>query len=298
MIPFATIELEDRSWIDPLLAIEQIPCEEYSFTLNFIWRIPFHIKAARMGDYLLLMNGLLDNQTYLFPTGRGDLKPVIEALREDAAVRGVPLTFFTLLGTQKDKLEALYPGEFEFTPMRHNADYIYNTQDLATLRGKKYHGKRNHINRFIKENPDWVYEPIDESNIEECRAMTNLWCLQVDCQDDESLKKEACAIKQALEHFEALNFLGGILRVNGEIVAYTIGDRLTDDIFMVHIEKAFSDLRGAYPMINQQFVLANCMDYKYVDRQEDMGVEGLRKAKLSYHPAIISDKYKAVDKKA
>ncbi len=297
MIPFLAIELEDRSWIDPLLSIEQIPCEEYNFTYSYIWRIPYHLKVARMGNYFLLLADRLEEQSYLFPTGRGDLRPVIDALREDAALHGVPLKFHALLGAQKDKLEALYPGEFKFTEIREYADYIYDTQKLATLSGKKLHSKRNHINRFIQDNPDWAYEPINPDNIEECRAMTNLWCLQVDCQDDDDLKKEACAIKQAFENFEALAFSGGVLRVGGEIVAYSIGDRLTDDTFMVHIEKAFSDIRGAYPMINQQFVLANCMDYPFVDRQDDMGVEGLRKAKLSYQPVRIVDKYMAVDQK-
>jgi hypothetical protein len=125
--------------------------------------------------------------------------------------------------------------------------------------------------------------------------MTDLWCLQVDCEDDDDLKREACAIKQALDNFEALGFVGGVLRVANEIIAYTLGDALTDDIFMVHIEKAFADVQGAYPMINQQFVLASCMDYPFVNRQDDMGAPGLRKSKLSYQPVRIADKYTAVD---
>ena len=297
MIPFKTIEIADRSWIDPLLCYEQIPCEEYSFTFSYIWRIPYHLKVARMDDYFLLLADRLDNQSYLFPTGQGDLAPVITALREDAALHGVKLRFHALLGSQKDKLEALFPGEFEFVEQRDYADYIYDTQSLATLSGKKLHAKRNHINRFVDNNPDWLYEPITAANIEECRTMTNTWCLQVDCEGDDDLKKEACAIKQAFENYEELHFSGGILRVGGEIVAYSIGDRLTDDIFMVHIEKAFADIQGAYPMINQQFVLANCMDYPFVDRQDDMGAPGLRQAKLTYQPVRIADKYAAVDLK-
>jgi uncharacterized protein len=295
MIPFKTIDLEDRIWIDPLLSVEQIPSEEYSFTYSYIWRIPYHLKVAQLNGFYLLLADRLDNQSYLFPTGQGDLKSVIESLRGDAALRGVKLHFHTLLGAQKEKLEALFPGEFAFTELRDYSDYIYDTQSLATLAGKKLHGKRNHINRFMENNPDWAYEPITTDNIGECRAMTNLWCLQVDCEDDEDLKKEACAIKQALENFETLRFSGGVLRVNREIIAYTIGDRLTDEIFMVHIEKAFSDIQGAYPMINQQFVLANCMNYPFVDRQDDMGVPGLRQAKLTYQPVRIVDKYMAVD---
>ena len=296
MLPFKAIELSDKSWIDSLLSIEQIPCEEYSFTFSYIWRIPYHLKVARMDDYLLLLADRLENQSYLFPTGKGDLKPVIEALREDAAIHGVKLRFHALLGSQKQKLEELFPGQFEFVEQRDYADYFYETQSLATLAGKKLHGKRNHINRFIENNPDWKYEPISPENIEQCREMTNVWCLQVDCEGDDDLKKEACAIKQAFEHYEELQFSGGVLRVGGEIVAYSIGDRLTDQIFMVHIEKAFADIQGAYPMINQQFVLANCMNYQLVDRQDDMGVSGLRQAKMTYQPVSIADKYSAVDK--
>lgn len=297
MLPFKTIELSDREWIDPLLNIEQLESEEFSFSFSFIWRIPYHLKVARMDDYFLLLADRLENQSYLFPTGRGDIRPVIQALREDAAMRGVPLRFHTLLGSQKEKLEAAFPGEFAVESSRDYADYIYDTNSLATLVGKKLHGKRNHINRFIENNPDWVYEPITADNIAECREMTRIWCEQVDCEDDDDLKKEACAIREAFINFEALGFKGGVLRVGGEIVAYSLGDRLTDKVFMVHIEKAFSEIQGAYPMINQQFVLANCMDYPFVNRQDDMGAPGLRQSKLTYQPVRIADKYMAVDTK-
>ena len=293
MIPFTPIALEDRDWMQPIFDHAQLPSEEYSFTFCFIWRKSSYLKVAKLNDYLLVLADKPMDPTYLFPVGTGDLKPIIDALLDDAHRRGVPLRFHTLLGSQKEQLEALYPGQFIYKDLRDYADYIYDTQSLSTLAGKKLHGKRNHINRFVENHPDWTYEPITAAKSEECREMSTAWCEESDCDGDDDLKKESCAVKQALNHFEALRFKGGALRAGGEIIAFTSGDALTDDIFMVHIEKAFGDIQGAYPMINQQFVLAECQNYRYVNRQDDMGTEGLRRAKLSYQPVRILDKFSA-----
>lgn len=296
MIPFHEIELNDRTWMEPLLRAEYLDCEEFSFTFCYLWRKAYHYQVARMNDYLLLIAypQFPERTSYLFPAGTGDLKPVIEALRSDADQRHIPLRFHTLTATQRAKLEALYPDQFAYTEMRDYADYIYTAESLRTLTGKKLHGKRNHINRFMETYPNWRYEPITPANIDECRAMSKQWCLNSDCDQNDDLKKEACALEQAFTHFQALGFSGGALRAGGEIVAFSIGDPLNADTFMVHFEKAFSEVPGAYPMINQQFVIANCESYAYVNRQDDMGAEGLRKAKLSYHPFRIVEKYSAI----
>ena len=121
------------------------------------------------------------------------------------------------------------------------------------------------------------------------------WCALYGCSDDEGLKKERCAVENAFAHFEAEGLLGGLLReeTGGPVIAYTMGRPLNSDTFIVHIEKAFHDIQGAYPLINQQFVEHNCQGFTYVNREDDTGAEGLRKAKLSYRPAILLDKYYA-----
>ncbi len=296
-LDYKEVALGDREWMDRLFAMGDRGALEYSFTTSFLWRHIYQFRVARMDDYLILKSEP-KNPTYLFPPGQGPLKPVIDALIEDAKEAGVPLFFNTVLPEAKQKLEEMYPGRFEFTYYRDGADYIYDTQSLATLSGKKLAAKRNHIHRFLDNHPSWEYELLNEKNRDEARQMNMAWCLQMGCKQDASLSDEYCAVEQALRHFDELKLSGGLLRTEGRVIAFSIGDPLNEDTFLVHFEKAFADIQGAYPMINQQFVQHHCLDYPYVNREEDTGVEGLRKAKLSYNPLRLVEKYYAVMKES
>ena len=159
------------------------------------------------------------------------------------------------------------------------------------MSGKKYHGKKNHVNRFFKTYPDWSYEPVTADNVEECFQMALLWRRENGCEEDEEKNAEMCVALNSLRLFEELKLTGGLLRVRGEVVAFTIGEPACDDTFVVHIEKARADVEGAYTVINQQFVSHEVAGkYKYVNREDDVGTEGLRKAKLSYHPEFLVEK--------
>ena len=188
-------------------------------------------------------------------------------------------------------LEEWYPGRFEIEYDRDYADYVYETEKLATLSGKKLHGKRNHINKFkAMYEGRWSYEPMSESNLEECFQMALKWRNENGCEEDEEKNAEMCVTLNALRLFKELELVGGILKIDGEVAAFTLGEPVCSDTFVVHIEKAYAEVQGAYPMINQQFVEHECMDYQYVNREEDTGAEGLRKAKLSYRPAFMVEK--------
>ena len=188
-------------------------------------------------------------------------------------------------------LEKWYPGRFQIEYERDNADYVYESEKLAALPGKKLHGKRNHVNKFksIYANR-WSYESISRENVEECFQMALRWRNDNGCNEDLEKNAEMCVTLNALRLFEELGLTGGVLRVDGEIVAFTIGEPVCSDTFVVHIEKAYAEIPGAYNMINQQFVEHECMDYTYVNREEDTGAEGLRRAKLSYRPVFLVEK--------
>ncbi len=293
MVDFKDIELKDKAWIDPLLKMSDFKGSEYVFSNNYNWKDIYHIQVAQVDGYYCVRSGI-EERSYLYPSGSGDIAPVIEALIQDAKERECPFQMHGIVKENVALLETLFPGRFAFEEYRDGFDYIYNTVDLATLSGKKYHGKRNHITKFKQNHPDWVYEPITAENIEECRAMNKIWCEKQGNCNDPSLKQELCAVKKALDHFFDEGLKGGLIRTKEEgIVAYSIGAPLSSDTFIVHIEKAFAEVQGAYPIINQEFVRHNCMDYKYVNREDDVGDEGLRKAKLSYKPAILLEKYTA-----
>lgn len=293
MITFKEVELSDREWINHRLEQAQYKSCDFSFVNNYIWRYSNHIEFADVNGFYCLKSGLDEGQCYTYPVGEGDIKPVIEALMEDAKERNIPFRLRGILENEVSKVEELFPGLFHIEASRDESDYVYKTERLTTLAGKKLHGKRNHIARF-KDNPDWQYEDITRENIEECKVMNKKWCALYDCDEDKNLQLEACAVALAFKNFFELNLVGGLIRREGEVIAYTIGEPLTDDTFVVHIEKAFPDIQGAYPMINQQFVIHNCQDFEYVNREEDMGEEGLRKAKLSYYPDLLIEKYTAV----
>ncbi len=293
MVDFKDIELKDKAWIDPLLKMSDFKGSEYVFSNNYNWKDIYHIQVAQVGGYYCVRSGI-EERSYLYPSGSGDIAPVIEALIQDAKERECPFQMHGIVKENVALLETLFPGRFAFEEYRDGFDYIYNTVDLATLSGKKYHGKRNHITKFKQNHPDWVYEPITAENIEECRAMNKIWCEKQGNCNDPSLKQELCAVKKALDHFFDEGLKGGLIRTKEEgIVAYSIGAPLSSDTFIVHIEKAFAEVQGAYPIINQEFVRHNCMNYKYVNREDDVGDEGLRKAKLSYKPAKNKEKYTA-----
>ncbi len=293
MLDFKPIEVTDKQWADPLIKMSNYKGSEYVFSNNYNWRFSYFTEVARFKDFYLVKSGKT-KKSYLFPSGSGDLKEVVTALIEDAKARGEIFALRSITEETKAQLEAVMPDVFNFETNRDNADYIYLKDKLSTLAGKKLHGKRNHINRFKENNPNWVYEDITPENIYDCITMNKKWCKLMECNDSETLSEEVCAVKSSFRDFENLKLIGGLLRLEagGDVIAYTIGSYTEGcDTVVVHIEKAFHEIQGAYPMINQQFVLSQCQDFTYINREDDLGEEGLRKAKLSYYPEIIEEKY-------
>lgn len=265
---------------------------EYSFTDLFNWSGVHQTEVARMGDYGIIRSGFKEF-SYLYPFGRGDVRPVIEAMMEDAREHRVTFTISLILEPMKEELETLFPGLFAYSEERAYFDYIYTQESLSTLRGRQLSGKRNHINAFKKLYPDWSFEKITAENIAECWQMNEEWSARNELSLGSGLLKERSALKSAFEHFFEENLVGGLIRVNGRVIAYSMGHPLNSDTFVVHFEKAFDDIRGAYQMINQQFALNCCEGYTYLNREDDTGLEGLRKAKLSYLPHTLLKKYDA-----
>lgn len=302
MLEFKPIELIDKEWVEKLLDISDYRGTEYCFTTLFAWSDVFNSEISHFKDWILLRSCDAVYANYLFPAGKGDLKEVIDLLIEDAASINKKFNLISIPSSEMPKIEELFPLSLEFTSTRDSFDYIYERESLSTLSGKKLQSKRNHISRF-KDTPNWDYEVISyentefcESQLKDCLKMNKLWCIQNGCKDDDSKKTEYCAVKKTLENFISLKLKGGILRIDKKVVAYTIGERLNSDTFIIHIEKAFADIQGAYPMINQSFIQHETESFKYINREDDAGDEGLRKAKLSYRPIFMIEKFSATKK--
>lgn len=293
-IKFHEITLADKEWVDARLAEDDRNACEYTFSNNFIWRKVYQVEVAEVRGCLVICFQENGGCCYSYPVGAGDKRAAIEWLLTKCKSEGRKLQMSPLSETDRRQLLTWFPGQFLITAERADFDYIYAREKLATLAGKKLHGKRNHIARF-KDGDDWSYEPMTEENLEECRQMTYTWIKMRSEKWNEEMEQEIMVLHEAFDHKEELGLIGGVLRKAGEIVAFTMGERLNSNTFVVHFEKAYPDMQGAYPMINQQFVQHACGEYEYVNREEDTGDLGLRKAKMSYYPEILLKKYVAIE---
>ncbi|MCM1055738.1 MAG: phosphatidylglycerol lysyltransferase domain-containing protein [Bacteroides sp.] len=290
MLDFRDIRLEDKNWIKELLSYSDYRGCEYTFGNNFIWSEPFDIRITRFKDFYIVQS----EGEFFYPAGRGDFKEVVEELRAYRRQQGRRLCFGSAPRLGAEYLKETYGDGIEIYSNPDFFDYCYNYEDLAALIGKKYHSKRNFINRFIQN--DWSYEAVTAENTADCMTLLEQWKEENSETKDPSMEQEVQAAKKGLEYFEQLDFRGGLLRVEGKPVAFTFGEGINSDTFDVHVEKALSDYDGTYPMINREFVNHSCSDYKYINREEDVGEENLRKAKLSYHPAFMEEKFRIIFK--
>lgn len=293
MIAFKDITLEDK---DTITAYTMNSCRrncDLSFSNLCSWRFLYNTQFAIVDNYLVFKFWAEEMLAYMMPVGTGDLEKVLKALIEDAREEKHPFCMLGVCSCMQEELETILPGQFTFTVDRDYADYVYLRSDLATLKGKKFQSKRNHINKFRNTYPNHEYTPITPDRIQECMDLEAEWCKVNHCDQQEGTGNERRALIYALHHFEALGLTGGILHVNGKIVAFTFGMPINNETFGVHVEKADTSVDGAYAMINNEFANHIPEQYIYINREEDLGLEGLRKAKLSYQPEEILEKYMA-----
>lgn len=280
--------LQDAAWAVPLLMAQDALACEYSFTTIYMWRRYYKNQLAFADGQLFLKSGEGDNTAFLLPIG-GDLHRGLDCLRAYAAEQGIPLLLFGADQETAERIDGWYPGVFGWTESRGDFDYLYEQSALAELPGKKYHSKRNHVAGFSK-NFAWSYEPITDGNAAEVVEMAAEWCRSKGNCADRGLRSEQCAIREAMAHRQELSLTGGLLRVDGRVAAFSFGSPISRTVFDVHVEKALPAFPGAYAVINQQFS-KRLSDYRYLNRENDLNVEGLRKAKLSYHPTILLEKF-------
>ena len=281
MLDFKDICLRDKPRFDGIINSvdpdgKLYPTADYTFGNLFIWKEKYDTRIA-FSDGACFVSEKGGEYAFFPICSDEDLPRALEALNASR--------FLFVTDEMLKRLDRLGVS-YEKTAMPNSFDYVYYHDDLAELPGKKYHQKRNHIAYFEKQYPDHVFEIITRENIGECTEFSVKW-------GEQSLhgidSEERRALDLTLENFFDLGFEGGLIRVGGGIVAMSAGEKRGMS-FVVHIEKAL-DLRGAYPAINREFVRNVCAGSYLINREEDMGIEGLAKAKHSYHPACMLKKY-------
>ncbi len=265
---------------------------EYAFANLYLWG---RQEIAFLHGCVAFFSHFNGRTVYPFPIGPGDKRAVLEEILADARERGIPCRITNMTDADRADLERWFPGKFQMLPARDSFDYVYRTDALADLRGKKLQKKRNHFNRFAASHPNYRIEPLSSCNMAQAQHMVNDWFVNRRKQDPyRDYLLESLAMAKAFRRFADLS-LEGILLLDGEdVLAVTMGSRLSEDTFDIHFEKAREDVDGAYAAINCEFARYLRLKYpgvEFLNREDDLGLEGLRKAKLSYHPDHLVEKY-------
>lgn len=292
MIPFEKLDLRKKELYEKLLLnCGERGCE-YTFANKFLWG---RQKAAFLGDHLVFFSQFDRRSIYPFPIGFGDLRPALDAVIADARERGIPCYLGCMTKSDCDLLEQLYPGRFSFHEDRDSFDYVYAIEDLAELKGRKFQKKRNFANRFDQAHPNFQILPLDETTRAAAFCMLQAWYAhREETVPHSDFVLEKLAVERAFAFQKQLDLEGVVLVDEGEIIAFAMGSFLTHDTFDIHFEKAREDIPGAYNAINRGFARHLREKYpqlKWLNREDDMGLEGLRKAKLSYNPDHMIEKY-------
>lgn len=288
MLEFKEIEFSDKDRIEAALKASDFMGCEYSFANNMAWRRLADSKICFYKDFYIVCAFGGETPVFVFPSGSGNIAEIITEMKLFSDSFGCPLTICGVTENSLNMLSELFPDMFTAELDRDGCDYIYLQKDLAELPGKKFHGKRNHLAKFNKL--DYVYSPITENDLDDCILFVTEKFNEESPEDHSSLA-EQFAMNTYFSHFSRLGLSGGIIRIGGKIAALTVGERLNSNTFCVHIEKADRSFDGIYAAINNLFARSAMNGFTYVNREEDLGIEGLRKAKLSYHPAFLLKKY-------
>jgi hypothetical protein len=287
--------LAQKPFFDKCFTQRRYENAHFNFTNLFMWRNIYSIRWAEQDGYLILQAEYDNHRFMLQPMGPDQgVEAVLEKMAAYCAAENRP---FVLRGVEKfmvDIIEKWRPGQFTLTSERDNFDYVYNSKDLIELKGRKYHGKKNHINSFYRNYSNYQYFPLTAEWAPKCIESEMEWCKKKGCDEDAHLRGERDAVIEVLTHWDELKLTGGLLLISGKVEAFTFGEQLNSDTAVIHVEKANPDIRGVYPVINQKFCATAWQHLSLINREEDMGIEGLRKAKESYYPVKMTEKFNIV----
>lgn len=294
MIPFKPVSVNDKELYEKYFFKSRARGCNFTFANVYFWG---EQEIAEQNGFIFTLAKFGKHCFYPYPLGNGDRATAINAIIEDAKERDIPCRITGLLNEECEELEELFPNRFTFKSNRDSEDYVYSINDLAELTGKKYHGKRNHLNRFYLDHPNFSAEPLNDSNITQVKAMASSWFKHKEVPEDNSFALEKIALEKAFKDYKKLGLETLVLKEGDKILAFTMASKTAENTFDVHFEKAIIDKSCGYTAINCEFakyIKNKYPETEFLNREEDMGLEGLRKAKLSYHPLFMIEKCSAV----
>lgn len=291
---FSEITLESKTEFDHYIGQHQVQISELTFTNFFSWRYFYRFRYAIIAGLLCVISVPCRGEHFaMMPIGNVNEENFAEAfskIRRYFIEEGWRPIFRKIPAQKLEFFRDKAASEEAIVFDRDNSDYLYNTSDLIELRGKRYDGKRNHINRFKKRHT-YEYVPLECSLISECSRIMQEWCEEKDCTCQNGEYCERKANLELLRNFKTLGCKGALIKVDGVFEAFTVGEMLNEDTAVIHIEKAKNSIDGLYTLINQQFAQREWSETTYINREQDLGLEGMRRSKLSYHPVRLIEKY-------
>jgi len=285
---FKAIDLSFRDAINTIVSKNPLEASEYTFTNMFAFRDTYNFKISLLKDNLIILKDK-EPVSVFCPVGGHNIPEALDLIFDSLKQSGrepymerVPESFVR---------EHMEGNERYITEeMRDQFDYVYEVDTLIELKGRKYHDKKNKVNTF-RNTYDYEYLTMTPALIIECLEFEDYWCEVKECEKYLGLKTERCAVLSMLNNFEALSLKGGAIKINNKIAALTLGEQYLPDTMVIHVEKANPDIPGLYQIINQEFLMHEAGDCTYVNREQDLGIEGLRRAKMSYHPIKFNRKF-------
>ncbi len=291
MLDLKHIKTDDKELLEKYIPDSVSEMCDFSFGNLYCWSAKEHTEFCVKDEFLFIRSTFNGVRSYAFPWGKGDINKALSEICDDAKERDADLSFYCVSEEQLVYLKKFFKDKLYVKEHRDYFDYIYLSEKLSTLSGRKLHSKKNHVNSFIKKY-NYSLEEINENNISECKAFSDKWFME--SESTQTLEAERQVINLAFKKYDKLGFYGCALRVEGNIIAFCLGEEMPGkDMFCVHFEKASSEYRTAYAALNKLFSEKFSEKYKYINREDDAGVEGLRKAKLSYNPEYLVKKYYA-----
>jgi hypothetical protein len=294
---FKPITLEEQALFSDIFAVAKTTASEFTFPYLYMWKRDYNLRYAMVEDHLLLISESRTYPPFAFaPVSRDGsfqlekYKKAVEAIEEYFKEREFPLRFGRVEESCLEKLKLVYGERMIVEELDSTWDYVYNASDLIHLAGKKYSSKRNHISQFIRKYGEYEYIPVHEGNLDVCKQVLDEWCDKHEtCVHPDNCERLACY--ELLDNWHRFPLKGALIKVNGRYEALTIGELLNPETAVIRVEKGNADIHGIYTLINRDFCAHEWQHVKYINREEDMGIEGLRKSKLSYNPAFMVRKF-------
>ena len=288
---FKPFRIEDKARIDSYFSVhhyEQIDC---TFNTLFLWQDAYQTSWAEQDGILFVRAGTGKDTFFMPPFAKEEENFVhgLALIHEEYDKLGLPFRLKSASSWVTEQIERLVPGKYDFIEDRDNEEYIYRTEDMIRLPGKKLRMKKNHLNGFLRQYADYQYEAITKENLEDAKAGIHDWFLR-----HGDIEEEEQAIKRCFDHWDALGVKGAVIRIYGKVEAFTNGDSINEKMAHIIFEKANPEIRGLYQAINRDFLMHEFADTEFVNREEDLGLPGLREAKMGYHPDHLTEKYDVV----